>query len=193
MTTMKNIILAVTFAGFATGAWAQAEGQRSATPATGASFKAVPARGSLTNVQAVPSRPASPPTNRPFGLTESINPEQRTRLMEANAAMQKETQPLYLQMRQTRMELDQLVSTNNVSESAIRAKAAELGKLEGDLAMVRAKHQKTIRGFLSTNQVSTFQPPISTNLPQKRLNTIVNQQQTNPPQPAPKAAPVNPR
>lgn len=147
---------------------------------TGSAFR--PSTGLRTNVATQPSsaQPSGsrPVPARPTGLAESINPDQRTKLMEANNAMQKETQPLYMEMRKVRLELDALVSTNNYDESAIRAKAAELGKVEGDLAVIRAKHQKTIRGFLSTNQVSAIQGSATTNV-NRRLNSIVDRAQTN--------------
>ena len=147
---------------------------------TGGAYKST--GGLRTNVSTVPNSgqpsTARPVPARPPGLAESINPEQRTQLMEANNAMQKETQPLYLKMRQIRVELDGLVSTNNYDESAIRAKAAELGKVEGDLAIIRAKHQKTIRGLLSTNQLNAIQGSASTNV-RPRLNSVVERGQTN--------------
>ncbi|MGV3773029.1 MAG: Spy/CpxP family protein refolding chaperone [Verrucomicrobiales bacterium] len=172
-------------------AFGQADAAKSDTPAKGSAFKVNPGiRTNLTNTRPILSRqPDTAP--RPAGLSEAISPDQRAKLTEANSSMQKEVQPLYLQMRQVRQELDQLVSTNNFDESAIRSKAAQLGKLEGDLAIARAKHQKTIRGFLTTNQANVFQPPTLTNTSAKRLQSVVERQGTTPaPKPSSSATPV---
>jgi Spy/CpxP family protein refolding chaperone len=145
-------------------------------------FRAVPP---ASGPQALP-RPAAP-ANRQT-LREPISDEQKAKLMEANKTMQQASQPLYAQMRQARLELDKLINAEKLDEAAVRAQAAELGRLEGELALIRARHQASIRGFLGTNQLSALQPPPGTNI-QRRLNTVVDRKAV-PPQPAQPAAPA---
>src|SRR6185295_12841578 len=93
-----------------------------------------------------PSPPAEPRRERPPGNFQrpgpqdpSLSEDQRTALRETMEASRKEAGPLEEKMRAARRELQEAIHAEKVDEPAIREKAAAVGKLEGDLAVIRAK------------------------------------------------------
>src|SRR3954462_12210075 len=81
------------------------------------------------------------------GQTNTLTPEQR-KYQEANQKWRQEQNPLFEKQRAVRRELEQAVQADSTDEKVIREKAAQLGQIEGDLAVLRAKHYKEIRAFM---------------------------------------------
>lgn len=69
-------------------------------------------------------------------------------------ASRKEAGPLEEKMRTARRELQEAIHAEKVDEQVIHEKAAEIGKLEGDLAVIRAKAFAKIRPSLSPEQLA---------------------------------------
>jgi Spy/CpxP family protein refolding chaperone len=106
---------------------------------------------------------------------EGLSEEQRLKLREATEKSRQQQTELYERMRNVRTELDALTRVENYDESAITNKAQEIGKIEGELAVIRARQYKDLRGILPKGQFEqmhngTSQPPA---ILQQRLNSIV--------------------
>ena len=67
-----------------------------------------------------------------------LTDEQRKKLQDASQTLRKEQTAIYEKLRVARHELEQAAQSEQFDEQAIRAKAAVVGQLEGDLAIVRA-------------------------------------------------------
>ncbi len=100
------------------------------------------------------------------GQTNNLTLEQR-KYQEANQKWRQEQNPLFEKQRAVRKELEQAVQAENVDEKVIREKAAQLGQIEGDLAVLRAKHYKEVRAFMPRNSTNNMQF-------QQRLNSVVS-------------------
>jgi Spy/CpxP family protein refolding chaperone len=123
----------------------------------------------------------------------SLNEEQRKKLQEASSKLQKEQSTHYQEMARIRRELDELTRAETIDEQALRAKAMEMGRIEGELAVLRAKHQKELRSILPKEHFERLQSgqPMRPQV-QQRLNTIVERGGTNAlnrPQPPNQGAP----
>ncbi len=108
------------------------------------------------------SRRARPPAPQRPGLPdETLTEEQRTIVREAMDAARKEAAPLEEKMRAARRQLQEAIHAEKLDEQAIRDKAAEIGKLEGDLAVIRASAFAKIRPSLTPEQLARMknQPP----------------------------------
>ena len=88
-----------------------------------------------------PRLPAVGPVVRNQGLTD----EQREKLRSINEKAREEQQEVRKQLQATRSELERLVRAEEVDEAAIRKQADAIGKLEGDLAILRAKQSAMYR------------------------------------------------
>jgi len=109
-----------------------------------------------------PERPLPPDAvrrERPLGnvqrpglADESLTEEQRTSMRETMEASRKEARPLEEKMRTARRDLQEAIHAEKVDEQLIREKAVEIGKLEGDLAVIRAKAMTQIRPSLTPEQ-----------------------------------------
>ena len=97
-----------------------------------------------TNAPAAPVRPAQDP----------VNEEQRAKLRETNEKFRAEQTVLYEKLRTTRKEMEQAAQADPIDEASIRAKAAVIGQIEGDLALLRAKHYKELRTVLPHDQAA---------------------------------------
>jgi Spy/CpxP family protein refolding chaperone len=97
-----------------------------------------------TNAPAAPIRPSHDP----------VNEEQRAKLRETNEKFRAEQAVLYEKLRTTRKEMEQAAQADPVDEAAIRGKAAVLGQIEGDLALLRARHYKELRTVLPHDQAA---------------------------------------
>lgn len=86
------------------------------------------------------------------------NEEQRQRLREANETFRGEQAALYDRLRAARRELDQAAQAEIPDEKNIRAKAAALGQIEGDLAILRARHFKELRAIFSDGIGTNISP-----------------------------------
>jgi Spy/CpxP family protein refolding chaperone len=114
------------------------------------------------------SQEMRPVTNAMSNLT----PEQRTKYQEANQRYRQEQTPLYEKLRTARRELEQAIQAENLDEKLIRDKAEQIGRIEGDLAVIRAKHSKELRTIMPQGPRSTGMN--STNVQfQQRLQSIV--------------------
>ena len=128
-----------------------------------------------TNAPATPVRPAHEP----------VNEEQRTTLRETNEKFRAEQTVLYEKLRTTRREMEQAAQSDPINEASIRSKAAVIGQIEGDLALLRARHYKELRTVLPHDQAARQSGlSSSTNQSHQRLQNIVRSN-TNGPTPAP--------
>ena len=102
------------------------------------------------------ARRERPPGNfqRPGPPDQSLSEEQRTAIRETMEASRKEAAPFEEKMRAARRELQEAIHAEKVDEQVIRDKAAEVGKLEGDLAVIRAKAFAKIRPSLTPEQLA---------------------------------------
>lgn len=100
------------------------------------------------------ARPVVPPG---APQDEGLSDEQKAKLKEANEKLRLEQQPLYGKQREVRNEMRQLEQADPLDEAKLREKALELGKVEGELAILRAKHFQTIKGLLPKEQVERLQ------------------------------------
>jgi hypothetical protein len=76
-------------------------------------------------------------------------------------ASRKEARPLEEKMRAARRDLQEAIHSEKLDEQLIRDKAAEIGKLEGDLAVIRAKAIARIHPPLTREQLARMKnmPP----------------------------------
>jgi len=92
--------------------------------------------------------PATQSRVHPSGARENVSDEQRAKLHEINEKFRTEQSAVYEKLRIAQRELEQTAQADVTDENAIRAKAAAVGQIEGDLAMLRAKHYKELRAVL---------------------------------------------
>jgi len=122
----------------------------------------------------------------------TLTEEERNKLQEATSKLQREQNERYVEMTKIRRELDELSRQETLDEKAIREKAMEIGKLEGDLAIIRAKHRHELKEILPREHFERIQSGQALRpVVRQRLNRIV--ERTNPararPLPPPQAAP----
>lgn len=145
---MKNSFVAATLAALvisgSTTAFAQA--QPGTTP-TNPGFGARPERPGGRE------RPAPRAEAQNEGLTE----EQRQKVRAATEKAREEQRLLSEKLRDARRELEVAAQAEEIDEVNIRAKAAIVGQIEGDLAIVRAKQYKELRNILPKEQVDRLQ------------------------------------
>jgi len=82
----------------------------------------------------------------------NMTEEQRTALREAMEANREETKDTAEKLMKTRREFAELVAAEKTDADAIRKKAEEIGKLEGELGITRAKMLGKLRPVLSKEQ-----------------------------------------
>jgi len=119
-----------------------------APPARAAAPAAGPTSGSTASA---PVRPQNLPA-------ENVSDDQRAKLREASEKLRAEQTPLYEKLRAIRRELEQAAQADPLDEKLIREKAAALGVIEGDLALLRARHYQAIRGVLPSRPLENFKP-----------------------------------
>jgi Spy/CpxP family protein refolding chaperone len=78
------------------------------------------------------------------GLTE----EQRTVVRTEMQAINEATASLRPKLREAQTALREAMFAEKMDEAAIRAKALEVGKVEGDIAVIRAQHYVKLKGKL---------------------------------------------
>jgi hypothetical protein len=117
-----------------------------------------------TNAPLAPVRP----------VRDAVNEEQRAKLRETNEKFRGEQNVLYEKLRTTRKEMEQAAQADPIDEPTIRAKAAVLGQIEGDLALLRAKHYKELRTVLPHDQAARQSGlSVGTNQYSQRLQNAV--------------------
>jgi len=83
----------------------------------------------------------------------SLSEEQRKAVREVAQAIRRENREHFEKLRRSRRELEEAVFAPVPDESAIKARAAEVGRLEGEIAVARARHIARIRPQLSPEQL----------------------------------------
>jgi len=111
------------------------------------------AGSSLLAQPAANPAPAAPPALRQIpptrsAPTENITQEQRNKMRELTEGMRNQSQEHADRQKQLRAELEVLIRAEPIDESAIRAKAVEMGKVEGELAVIRAKYMAELKKVL---------------------------------------------
>lgn len=128
-------------------------------------------------------------------LIPDMNVEQRSKLEIANAAFRKAVDPLEARLRTSRKELDDAANSEKLDETAIRAKAQEIGAVEGDIAVARANRLVKVREFLTPEQVKRF-TAISPMFDRRMMTPPGQFQGSRPaefPQPGPRTIPARPQ
>ena len=92
-------------------------------------------------------------------LNQVLTEEQRTSLREAAAAQGEQSREQELKLRAARKEMLNLSLTETFDEAAVRAKALEVGKLEAELTVLRAKALSQMRPPLSPEQIEQLKNP----------------------------------
>jgi Spy/CpxP family protein refolding chaperone len=140
------------------------------------SFLALSSIAVVSGQTPTPTPPAAPrqaqeaKPERPAG--DTLSEAQRSKLREATDKLRQEQTPHSEKLRNARNELEALMRRENYDESAIRAKALEIGRIEGELAVIRAKHYKDLRGILPKEQFERMVQNVGTST-DRRLNSIV--------------------
>jgi Spy/CpxP family protein refolding chaperone len=101
--------------------------------------------------------PASASSSIPPVTTSApkITDEQRAKARESNEKFRNEQSALFEKLRTARREMEQAAQADVTDESTIRAKAATLGQIEGELAILRARHYKELRAILPHDQAAS--------------------------------------
>jgi Spy/CpxP family protein refolding chaperone len=81
-----------------------------------------------------------------------LTPEQKTKMEEINRAYSTNATPIFARLSTARRELEGLVNQATVNEAGIRAKGKEIGDLEAELAVARAKRYTAFLAFLTPEQ-----------------------------------------
>jgi Spy/CpxP family protein refolding chaperone len=101
-----------------------------------------------------PVKPIASPAMRP-----SLNPEagfteaQSKAFKSAVEGSREQMASLWQTLRTDRRDLEKLTTAEKVDEAAIRAKSTEIGRIEGDLALIKAKALAQLRPLFSTQQM----------------------------------------
>jgi hypothetical protein len=96
----------------------------------------------------------------------------RTRMRESTEKFRTEQMALYKKLQAARGELEQSAQAAKADEKIIREKAAVIGEIEGDLAVLRSKHYQALRAILPEG-MATNHVVLGTNLYSSRLNSLV--------------------
>lgn len=147
MTNMNRLFLPVFLAGVLNGLAAQPAQQVKTNAAPAPVVDVLPRQ--RQEIKAEQRRP------------EPLDKEKQEKMLEAGKQMRQEQTVVYEAMRKLRVEIEALCKASPIDEKAIRAKASELGKLEGDVAMIRAKHYQEISKIVPKEQLERLQqvPP----------------------------------
>lgn len=88
------------------------------------------------------------------GLTE----EQREKMREVMEKTRDEQRAAAEKMSRVRRELGELTRAEKIDEAAIRAKAKEIGEVEAEMALVRARQFQELKGVIPAEQLERMQP-----------------------------------
>lgn len=110
--------------------------------------------------QAEPTR--AKPEGRPDGLLRrladlNLTAEQKAAVKETLQKHQPTMKPLVEQLMTERRALQDLIHAEKLDEAAIRAQAAKVAAVEGDLAVERAKVGQELRPTLTAEQIAKLQ------------------------------------
>jgi Spy/CpxP family protein refolding chaperone len=84
---------------------------------------------------------------------EGLSEEQQAKLRELNQKMRDEQRVLYDKQREARVALEKAAQAEDFKEAEIRAKAAVIGEIEAELALIRAKHYKELSQILPKEEM----------------------------------------
>lgn len=119
-----------------------------------ASSPAADAPHNATVTNGLPVKSGNPPSIRPSLNPEAgFTPEQTKAYKAAIDGSHEQMGALWQKLRTDRRELDKLATTEKADESAIRSKAADLGRTEGDLAVLKSKTLSQLRPHFSAPQM----------------------------------------
>jgi Spy/CpxP family protein refolding chaperone len=90
------------------------------------------------------------------GRTEGLTPEQQDKIRQSSEKMREEQRALYDKLRAARTDLEKTAQADPINETDIRAKAAVIGQIEGELALIRARHYKELAAVLPKEQMDRF-------------------------------------
>jgi Spy/CpxP family protein refolding chaperone len=88
-----------------------------------------------------------------------LTPEQREKLDEVNKSYTSIATPIFARLATARRELEMLVNADKYDEATLKAKAKEIGDLEAELAIARAKRYSKLTGFLTPDQARRLNQP----------------------------------
>ena len=94
-------------------------------------------------------------------LMSILTPEQRASLRDAMMVQREKMRQLEEKLRAARQELFAAGFKPKVDEKLIRQKGAQVGKLEGELALIRAKAFSAIHPPLSPDQIKRLKKSVS--------------------------------
>jgi len=117
---------------------------------------------------------------------EALSEQDREKIRAATDKYRDEQKSLYEKLRLARKDLEQTAQAEKIDEKAIREKAAVVGQIEGDLAILRAKQYHDLEGIFP-GRGNAFSRTNATNnaLLRQRLERSVQRKQVSP------AAPLN--
>src|SRR5688500_13972197 len=93
-----------------------------------------------TRTNAIPSRAPQ----RFDRAALDISPEHRSKLEKINRAYTTNATPAYQRLSALRREMETLINQDTVAEDVLRAKAKEIGDVEGELAIARADRKSVV-------------------------------------------------
>ena len=125
---------------------------------------------------APPASVAGPQTLRPSLNPEANFTEEQSKVYHQALDSSREVMGnLWQKLRASRRELEELTKAEKLDEGAIRSKATELGKTEGDLSVMKAKILAQLRPVFSVEQLDRLArtPQLNgvTSMPPRRLGT----------------------
>ena len=101
-----------------------------------------------------PATVSSPQPFRPgFNPAGDFTEEQSRAYRQALEGSREQMGSLWQKLRVSRRDLEELVKAEKLDENAVRAKAAEIGRTEGDLALGKAKILAQLRPLFSPEQL----------------------------------------
>ncbi len=87
-----------------------------------------------------------------LGLTE----QQKVKMKEIFKQNREQSKPIFDRLMTEKRNMRTLVQADKTDEAAIRAEAAKIGAVEGDLAIQHARMAKQIRAILTPQQIEKF-------------------------------------
>ena len=94
-----------------------------------------------------------------------LTPEEREKVKEITDKNRAQQRELAEKLRKVRTELDALARADKIDESAVMAKAAELGKVEGQIALLRGRQYQELKAALPEEKLQAFRPGSISQLP----------------------------
>lgn len=110
-----------------------------------------------------------------IGSYRVLTEEQRRSFREAMEAQRDQTRALEEKLRKVRKEVVVAGLTEKFDENAVRTKALEVGKLEAELAVLRARALSQVKPPLSADQIEQIKNPPPFKPGESRLRTVDGQ------------------